>query len=167
MYGALEQGDKGRMVMTACKEVYNMEREKIIKTLAVLLSFLVLIAFKPVVVSAEMKHSSSHSMMEEKGETVIVDGVKAAFKLSQSINMIDIVLSDAKTGKIITKAKVNGVITNPDGTKQTKEFVGMKMGGDYSFGNTLDLSQKGVYKLDADADIEGRKIKFSFKFEVK
>lgn len=128
------------------------------------------------VANAEMKHSSSHSMKEEKGDVVTADGVKAVFKLSQTMSMVDIVLSDAKTGKIITKAKVNGVVTNPYSIKQTKELVGMKMDKEYSFGNTLDLSQKGVYKLDVDADIDlppnvaiggGKKVKFSFKFEVK
>src|SRR3990172_111538 len=128
-------------------------RQNIFKGAAALAFLLALIAFKPEA-NAEMKRSSSQSMKdmkEEKGDTVTVDGVKAAFKLSQSMNMIDIVLSDAKTGKIITKAKVMGVVTNPDSTQQKKELVGMKMGGDYSFGNTLDLSQKGVYKLDATA----------------
>jgi hypothetical protein len=83
------------------------------------------------------------------------------------MSMVDIVLSDAKTGKSITKAKVNAVVTNPDGTKQVKELMGGKMGEQFSFMNTLDLSKKGAYKLDAAADIDGKKVKFSFKFEVK
>lgn len=127
-------------------------------------------------VNAEMQHSLSHSMKEERGDTITSDGVKAVFKLSQTMSMVDIVFSDVKTGNIITKAKVSGMATNPDSTKQTKEFVGMKMDKEYSFGNTLDLSQKGVYKLDVDADIDlppnvsiggGKRVKFSFKFEVR
>ncbi|MBI5892872.1 MAG: hypothetical protein HZB79_04345 [Deltaproteobacteria bacterium] len=130
-------------------------------------SLVLLFAFIAIPVNAEMQHSSSHSMEEKKGDAVTVDGVKAVFKLSQTMSMVDIVFSDVKTGNIITKAKVSGMATNPDSTKQAKEFVGMKMDKEYSFGNTLDLSQKGVYKLDVDADIEGKRVKFSFKFEVK
>ncbi|MBI5875667.1 MAG: hypothetical protein HZB81_07490 [Deltaproteobacteria bacterium] len=155
-----------------------MERQRSIKTWAVCLSFLALIVFKPTGVGAESEHSSAHSKeghakgghFDEGHSTegaVTVDGIKVVFMFSQSMSMIDIVLTDVKTGRPVTGAKVNGTVTNPDGKIQTKELIGMKMGKEYSFGNTVDISQKGVYKLDVTADISGKKVKFPFKFEVR
>lgn len=110
---------------------------------------------------AQMRHETS------VGETKVVDGIKATFKVTPSMSMVDIVLSDAKTGKEITKAKVTGVVTNPDGTTQTKELVGGKMGEQYSFMNTVDLSRKGKYSLDIRVEVDKKKVSFNFGYEVK
>lgn len=96
------------------------------------------------------------------GETI-----KWTMKVKPLDNMIDLYLTDARTGKPITKAKVAVVVTLPDGSKVEKELKGMKMGKKYSFMGSLDFPLKGVYVFDVDVKAGKKKAKFSFRYEVK
>ncbi|TAN64390.1 hypothetical protein EPN18_00180 [bacterium] len=93
--------------------------------------------------------------------------IKWAMKIKPLNNTIDLTLTDARTGKPITKAKVTAVITMPDGNKVTKELKGMKMGKTYSFMNTADFSLKGPYFFKVDVKAGKKKVKFDFRYEVK
>lgn len=109
-------------------------------------------------------------------ESRVVDGIKATLKVTASQNMIDLILSDAKTGKSITNAKVSAFMKGPDGKVLEKELMGMKMGEEFSFMNTLDMSRKGSYSFDITVEVEKKlapegfnqgKVKFNFVYEVK
>lgn len=93
--------------------------------------------------------------------------IKWAMKVKPISNTVDLTLTDAKTGRPITKAKVKAVITMPNGKKVTKELKGMKMGKEYSFMNTVDFSLKGPYFFKVDVNTGKKKVKFSFRYEVK
>ena len=101
------------------------------------------------------------------GESKVAEGIKATFKVTPSMSMVDIILADAATNKAITKAKVVASVKGPDGKVQEKELVGMKMGKEYSFGNTIDFSRKGNYSFDIRVEVDKRKVRFNFKYEVK
>lgn len=122
----------------------------------VLVSLFILILVKA---SPIMGHEDS------TGEIKIAEGIKAVFKVTQSMSMADILLSYEDTGKAITKAKVFVKAKGPDGKVQEKELVGMKMGKEYSFGNTFDLSKKGKYSFDVLAEVGKQKVRFDFSYE--
>ena len=110
------------------------------------------------------------SQMEHKmpaGESKTADTIKATFKVTPSMNMIDVLLAYADTGREITTAKVLAVIKGPDGKVQEKELLGMKMGEDFSFMNTLDMSKKGRYSFAITVEVMKKKVKFDFVYEVK
>lgn len=102
---------------------------------------------------------------EDKGK--VADGIRAKFKVTPSMSMVDVFLSDAKTGKEITTAKVMVMIKAPDGKAQEKELMGMRMTKEYSFGNTADLSKKGKYSFDILAEVDKKKVRFNFDYEVR
>lgn len=123
----------------------------------VLVSLFILILVKA---SPIMGHEDS------TGEIKIAEGIKAVFKVTPSMSMVDVVLSYGDTGKSITKAKVSGNAKGPDGKVQEKELVGMKMGKEYSFGNTFDLSKKGKYSFDILVEVNKKKVRYDFVYEV-
>ena len=51
--------------------------------------------------------------------------------------------------------------------KKGKELFGMKMGEDFSFMNTLDMSKKGSYSFAIAVEAGKKKVKFNFRYEVK
>lgn len=101
------------------------------------------------------------------GETKVVDGISGRFKVTPSMNMLDLYLTDKKTNKVITQAKARVNVISPDGIKIEKELAGMKMGEVYSFMNNLDMSMKGKYKFDITVESGKKKVTFPFAYEVK
>lgn len=100
-------------------------------------------------------------------ETKVVEGIKAVFKVTQSMSMIDLVLTYVDSGKAITNAKVFASIKGPGGKVQEKELMGMKMGKEYSFGNTIDFSKKGSYSFDISVEVDKKKERFNFGYEIR
>ncbi|HAG51950.1 MAG TPA: hypothetical protein DCL42_11540 [Deltaproteobacteria bacterium] len=109
-------------------------------------------------------------------ESRVVDGIKATLKITPSQNMVDLILSDAKTGKSITNAKISALMKGPDGKVLEKELMGMKMGEEFSFMNTLDMSRKGSYSFKITVEVEKKlapegfnqgKVKFNFVYEAR
>ena len=45
--------------------------------------------------------------------------------------------------------------------------MGIKMGVEFSFMNTADLSLKGKYSFDVSAEVGKKKVTFPFAYEVK
>ena len=97
--------------------------------------------------------------------TKTVDGIKATVTVSPK--MLDIFLTDAKTGKTITNAKVKAIIVHPDGHKVNKELVGMKMGEVFSYMNSVDTSPRGTYAFHIAIETDKKTIHFQVKSEVK
>jgi len=100
-------------------------------------------------------------------ESKVSDGIKATLVVTPSKSMVDLILSDAKTGKSITSAKVSALIKGPDGKVIEKELMGVKMGEEFSFMNTLDMSRKGRYSFDITVEVKNKSVKFNFVYEVK
>lgn len=100
-------------------------------------------------------------------EPKIADGIKAVFKVTPSQNMVDLLLTDTKTDKAITDAKVSAKIKGPDGKIQEKELMGMKMGDVFSYMNTMDMAKKGGYSFDILVEVGKKKTKFNFVYEVR
>lgn len=113
---------------------------------------------------AQKDHKMKHQM---EGETKVVDGIKGRFKVQPSMGMFDLYLTDEKTDKVITQAKVRVAVTMPHGKKIEKDLSGMKMGEVFSFMNTLDMSMKGKYIFDITADVDKNRLTFPFSYEVK
>lgn len=124
---------------------------------------LFIIALAGIYISIFSQTAISHEVPTD--ESKVAEGVKATFKVTQSMSMVDILLSYEDTGKAITKAKVFAKAKGPDGKVQEKELVGMKMGKEYSFGNTFDLSKKGKYSFDVLAEVGKQKVRFDFGYE--
>lgn len=97
--------------------------------------------------------------------TRTIDGVKATLMVSPK--MVDLHLVDLETGDTITKAKAQATIVYPDGSKVTKNLMGMKMGEGYSFMNSVDLSQKGSYTFKINIETGEKTISFEVEKEVK
>ncbi|MBI5643040.1 MAG: hypothetical protein HY954_06165 [Deltaproteobacteria bacterium] len=94
-------------------------------------------------------------------------GIQATLKVDPKKSMIDLYLYDyAKALTPITEAKVEVRIRTPRGAVK-KDLAGMKMGGEYSFMNSLDLSAKGRYIFDITVETGGRKANFSFSYDNK
>lgn len=55
----------------------------------------------------------------------------------------------------------------PDGQVEKKELIGSTMGKEFSFMNTLNLSQKGKYSFDITTEIDNKKVKFNFDYHKK
>jgi len=95
------------------------------------------------------------------------DGVKAVLKTDRAKKMVDLFLSEAKSGKEITKAKVTASVKMPDGKTVRKELLGMKMGDAYSFMNSLDMSVPGRYSFDIEIRSSGKTMKFEFTQDIR
>lgn len=110
---------------------------------------------------------TAQTALAETVEAKTADGIKAVLVVTPSKNMVDLMLTDVKTGKAVTDAKVLALIEAPDGVVQEKELLGMKMGKDFSFMNTLDISKKGRYSFAVTVEAVKKKVKFNFVYEVK
>ena len=93
-------------------------------------------------------------------------GIKAVLNVDPAKSMVDLYLSDSKTRKEITGAKVKAAITLPKGEKVEKELIGMKMGDSFSFMNSLDMSRKGSYIFDINVEMGKTAHKFNFHYDV-
>jgi hypothetical protein len=113
------------------------------------------------IVFAQTSHGTA------QGEGKVMDGVRAVLNVKPSMSMVDVVLINADTGKTITSGKVFASVKGPDGKFEKKELVGGTMGKDFSYMNTLNLSQKGKYCFDITAEIENKKVKFNFDYHKK
>lgn len=150
------------------KKMSAVKKESLVK-IVMFLAFAISLLLSAEI-NAEMKNSQSGKMMmadENMGDTAMADGIKAVFKFTPSYSMVDLVLIDASTGQQITKAKVSVDVTDPKGRLQKKELISGKMGEKYSFMNTLDVSEKGSYKVTVFVELDGKRVNYSFGFEVK
>lgn len=109
----------------------------------------------------EMRHDPS------AGESKIEKGIKATLKVTLSMNMVDLILEDAKTGKAITEADVNAKVQMPDGSLIEKKLTGMKMGEIFSFMNSFDMHLKGTYRFDVFVKGGGKDVQFNFQYDNK
>lgn len=80
--------------------------------------------------------------------------------------MADLYLFDPDTSKPITDAKIKAFITDPNGRKDSKDLMGMRMGEAYSYMAMVDMSKKGKYIFDITVS-SARKAKFHFAYDVK
>lgn len=99
--------------------------------------------------------------------TATESGIKGTLKVSQSNSMIDLYLAEEKTGAPVTAGKVFAKIKLPNGKTVEKELMGMKMGQEYSFMNSLDLSLKGKYAFDISVTAGGKQARFDFTYTAK
>ena len=136
--------------------------EKMFKsTLMTLFTLFAALAFISGLSLGETKHVPS------EGVSKVEQSIKATLKVTQSKNMIDLILEDAKTGKPITEADVNAKIQLPDSSHVEKKLIGMKMGGIFSFMSTLDMSRKGTYYFEFFVRSANKDIKFNFEHHIK
>jgi|GEM_PF-2678393 hypothetical protein len=94
-------------------------------------------------------------------------GIKATLKVNRSNSMVDLYLVNASTGASMTAGKVFAKIKLPNGKTVEKELIGMKMGQEYSFMNSLDLSLKGKYAFDISVAAGGKQARFDFIYAAK
>lgn len=92
------------------------------------------------------------------------DGFKGTLKIDPSKSMVDFYLYDSKGG-LVADASVKATITLPGGKKVEKELMGMKMGGSFSFMNTLDMASKGRYSFDILIKSGDKNDEFHFIFD--
>ena len=97
--------------------------------------------------------------------TKTVDGLTAT--LTVSPNTADLLLVDAASGRAVTDALVTATVVHPNGQKHVKELMGMKMGEDYSYMNSIDMSTKGIYTFHIIVEIGKKTVKFDFKSGVR
>ena len=135
--------------------VASVQKIRLPRSIAILMA--ILLSFCSRIVFAQTE------LMESK----VSDGIKATLVVTPSKSMVDLILSDAKTGKSITSAKVSALIKGPDGKVIEKELMGVKMGEEFSFMNTLDMSRKGRYSFDITVEVKNKSVKFNFVYEVK
>ena len=135
-----------------------------LKTLIVVIALGLLAPAISTPAAAQTDHKTAQQM---EGEVKSADGIKGRLKITPSKSMLDLYLTDAATDKPVTKAKVRAVITMPDGKKAEKDLMGMKMGGEFSFMNSADLSLKGKYTLEVTAQVGKKKVTFPYTYEVK
>ena len=133
----------------------------------VCINFLLLTLTLTLITSSPSIAQMGHHMDKMEGETKVVEGITGRLKIAPTMHMLDLYLSDAKTGKVIEEAQVKAVITMPDGKKVEKELSGMEMRDVFSFMNTVDLSQKGKYSLNIEVEVGKKKVIFPFTYEVK
>lgn len=100
-----------------------------------------------------------------EGESKVADGIKATFRVTPSMSMVDVVLTHADSGRAITKAKVFASVKSPDGKVEKKELIGGTMDKEFSFMNTLDLSKKGKYSFDIEVEVDSKKVKYNFDYK--
>lgn len=104
-----------------------------------------------------------------EGESKAADGIKATFRVTLSMSMVDVFVVDAATMKPIQKAKVSLSVKGPDGKVQKKDLIWMKMANEkeYAYGNTVDFSRKGKYSFDVLVEADKKKVKFNFGHEIR
>ncbi|MCC6544226.1 MAG: hypothetical protein IT392_06950 [Nitrospirae bacterium] len=134
---------------------------KIKSTLITLFTLFAAFAFIGGISWGEMKHVPS------EGVSKIENGIKATLKVTPSKNMVDLILKDAKTGKLVTEADVNAKIQLPNDSYVEKKLIGMKMGSVFSFMNSLDMSRKGTYYLEITVRAANKEIRFNFEHQLK
>jgi len=81
--------------------------------------------------------------------------------------MADLLLVGAASGRAVTDALVTATVVYPNGQKHVKELMGMKMGEDYSYMNSIDMSTKGTYTFHIIAKVGKKTVKFDFKSVVR
>lgn len=94
-------------------------------------------------------------------------GIKAILKVNRSNSMVDLYLTDTETGASVTSGKVLAKIKLPNGKTVEKELIGMQMGQEYSFMNSLDLSLKGKYAFDISVAAGDKRARFDFIYTAK
>jgi len=94
-------------------------------------------------------------------------GIKAILKVNRSNSMVDLYLMDAETGASVTSGKVFAKVKLPNGKTVEKELIGMQMGQEYSFMNSLDLSLKGKYAFDISVAAGDKRARFDFIYTAK
>ena len=94
-------------------------------------------------------------------------GIKATLKVNRAHSKVDLFLVDAATGAPVTSGKATANIKLPDGKTLEKELIGMKMGQEYSFMNSLDLSLNGRYVFDVYVASGSKQAKFGFVYTAK
>lgn len=92
------------------------------------------------------------------------EGIEATLKINESKGMIDLYLSDSNTRKQIADARVRATVRLPGGGKIEKELMGMKMGGAFSYMNTLDMSAAGEYIFGITVESGKKTAKFKFSY---
>lgn len=97
--------------------------------------------------------------------TKTVDGFTAT--LSVSPRMADLLLVDAGSGRAITDAVVVATVVHPDGKKSVKKLIGMKMGEVYSYMNSLDMSDKGIYTFHITVKAGEKSVNLDFESKVR
>ncbi|MBI5598613.1 MAG: hypothetical protein HY890_02615 [Deltaproteobacteria bacterium] len=95
------------------------------------------------------------------------DGFTAVLKVNRAKSAFDVYITDAKTRKPVTDARVVANVFIPTGKSVVKEPMGMKMADGFSYMSALDLSRKGVYIFNVSAGSNGKKAFFRFRYEVK
>ncbi len=99
--------------------------------------------------------------------TASAAGVRGTLKINAPKKMIDLYLTDTGTSKPITGAKVMASITGPQGRKDSKELMGMKMGDSYSYMAMTEVSAKGRYAFDIKVEAGEKKADLHFSYDVK
>lgn len=109
-----------------------------------------------------------HSSVDQAfASTATEAGIKATLKVNRPNSMIDLYLAEEKTGEPVTSGKVFAKIKLPNGKIVEKDLMGMKMGKEYSFMNSLDLSLKGKYAFDIAVTAGGKRARFDFIYTAK
>lgn len=118
---------------------------------------------------AGMDHGSHDhgNAVQVTAGTSTESGIKATLKVNQSSSMVDLYLAEEKTGAPVTSGKVFAKIKLPNGKIVEKELMGMKMGQEYSFMNSLDLSLKGKYSFDITVVAGSTRARFDFMYTAK
>ena len=94
-------------------------------------------------------------------------GIKATLKVNRSMSMVDLYLTDTETGASVISGKVFAKVKLPNGKTVEKELIGMQMGQEYSFMNSLDLSLKGKYAFDISVAAGDKRARFDFIYTAK
>lgn len=94
------------------------------------------------------------------------EGLTATLRLTPEKSMVDLFLKDAGTGKAVKDAEADAVIKMPDGSTVSKELMGMNMGGEFSYMNSLVMRQKGTYEFVVNVKARGKAHRFEFTQRV-
>ncbi len=111
-------------------------------------------------------------------EALKEETVKWTVNVQPLTGMVDLYLTDKRTGKGITNVKVKAVITMPGGARVEKEMMRMAMkkkakGGEKEkdkgvpYMLSMDMSPKGAYLFDITGRAGKRNIHINFRYEVK
>ena len=134
-------------------------------TKAILLTML--LAALPAIAATDHGRHNHGSMDNVIAGTATEAGIKATLKVNRAHSMVDLFLADAATGTPVTSGKAIANIKLPDGKTMEKELIGMKMGQEHSFMNSLDLSLNGRYVFDVSVAIGSKQAKFGFVYTAK
>lgn len=150
---------------TYCRKINQEEKMK--KLIKAILLTLLLAALPAFAATDHGRHDHGSADHEVIAGTLTDAGIKATLKVNRSHSMVDLYLTDAKTGTPVTSGKATARIKLPDGKTMEKELMGMKMGQEYSFMNSLDLSLNGRYVFDVSVAVGGKQAKFGFVYTAK